>query len=485
MNKKLVLTLLFAVSILSINAQRLLTIEQCRDMALKDNKEAQMNQELVAAATDLRKAALASFFPKISANGAYMWNEKNLIVLPDQVTTGLGSFVGSTGAFTFTDKSVFIDIMKDLFPDKIKQLEGTIGSEYKNIRDNYGTLDIHNIFVGQVGITQPIYVGGRLREAYNLSKGAEKIAKINEEKGTGDILVNVNEAYWRVVSVQEKLKLATQYADLLHQLEANVEAAIEEGVATKADLLKVKVKVNDAEMMKAKAEDGLALSKMALCQICGLSLDEDIILDSSELEAFALIDENEKADVNATSKRAEVQILTEGEKMARSVARLASASLQPNILASANYIISNPSCFNGFENKFGGAFNVGVVVNIPIAHADAIYRYKSAKHTANVAKLKLEETIEKIELQITQSTQKVKESNKKLKRAQSNMENAEETMKMAKEAYEEGVATATDLMMAETGWQQAYSERIDAAVELRMNELTLQKHLGQLDTKQN
>ena len=60
------------------------------------------------------------------------------------------------------------------------------------------------------------------------------------------------------------------------------------------------------------------------------------------------------------------------------------------------------------------------------------------------------------------------------------MEQADEVLRMAQDAYDEGMATSADLMMAETGWQQAYSEKIDAAIELRMNEITLQKHLGVL-----
>lgn len=52
---------------------------------------------------------------------------------------------------------------------------------------------------------------------------------------------------------------------------------IAEGVATKADGLSVKVKVNEAEMTLTKVNDGLSLSKMLLCQLCGLDLSSPII----------------------------------------------------------------------------------------------------------------------------------------------------------------------------------------------------------------
>ncbi|MBQ3929692.1 MAG: TolC family protein [Paludibacteraceae bacterium] len=471
----LLLLALTVASVTAIQAQRKLTIEECQDLALQDNNSNKINNELVAAATDMRKSAFAAFFPKLSANGMYMWNQKNIALLRNQLETGMGTFNAANSSFTFNPES----ILPDIFPTTSSLLADFLGEEYTKLHDRL-TLNIHNVFVGQVGVIQPIYVGGRLREVYNLSKGAEKIAKLKADKGKADVITDVNEAYWRVVAVQEKLKLATRYVDLLKQLESNVSNAIEEGVATKSDLLKVKMKLTDGEMKLAQAEDGLALSKMALCQIIGLDLDTDIELDASKLEQFSIVADTTEASPEAPFQRSEIKLLEEGEKMAKSVARLASAGLQPNILASANYVISNPSCFDGFNNKFDGMFNVGVVVNIPIAHVDAIYRYKSAKHIAKAAQLKLEESVEMIRLQITQSMQKVKQSNRKLKTAQINMEQADEVLRMAQDAYDEGMATSADLMMAETGWQQAYSEKIDAAIELRMNEITLQKHLGVL-----
>lgn len=45
-------------------------------------------------------------------------------------------------------------------------------------------------------------------------------------------------------------KLAEEYVKLLKKLEKNVENMIEEGVATKGDALRVKVKLNEAEVLQ-------------------------------------------------------------------------------------------------------------------------------------------------------------------------------------------------------------------------------------------
>lgn len=472
----LLISLLLPASLIC-SAQRVLNLEQCRELALSDNKKSQINSELVEAAKDFRRSTVAAFFPRLSANGTYMWNQKNFFLLPDELEGNYGTFM-KDGTYHLFDQD-WAELLEHLFPDLSSGVSNDLGQLYQDLRSRT-ELNIHNIFVGQVGIMQPVYLGGRLRETYNLAKGAEKMAELKAQKGDGDIIVDVNEAYWRVVSVQEKLKLATEYVDLLEKLEANVQTAIEEGVATKSDLLKVQLKLNEGRMKKAQAVDGLSLSKMALCQLCGIDLNTDITLDATGLENYVIVADSASINENAAYNRDEVKLLEQGEKMSKSMARLASAGLQPNIVAGVNYVATSPNLFNGFKNEFRGGFNVTVGVNIPIAHADAIYRYKAAKHAANIAKLQLEEAVEKITLQITQSAQKVEDGNNRLRYALSNMESAEETLRLAEEAYNEGVATSTDLMMAQTAWQQAYSEKIDAAINLRMCELTLQQHLGKL-----
>lgn len=64
---------------------------------------------------------------------------------------------------------------------------------------------------------------------------------------------------------------------------------INEGVATKADGLSVRVKVNEAEMTLTKVEDGLSLARMLLCQLCGIDLSSPITLADENMEDIPLL----------------------------------------------------------------------------------------------------------------------------------------------------------------------------------------------------
>ena len=428
------------------------TLPQCRDLAVSKGVSSQSQQELLLSAKYNRQAALAAMFPKFTANASYMWNSANVHLLSNDLPS-----------MTLTDDAGQF-----------------IADGYKMLYDKLSP-DMRQIFVAHVGVTQPIYVGGRLIQMYKIAKASETIASIQSEAKHDDIIYGVDEAYWRVVSVSKKKELAEQYYKLLCQLETDVKEALDEGLVTQSDLLKVTTKRGEAEVKKLQAENGLTLSNMALAQVCGLPLSTAFRLDESGLSETSLPVDSTEADA-AVAGRSEIQLLEQAEKIAKSNAKLMAAGLQPNIVASAGYIYSNPNVENGFSNKWDskGFFSAGVVVNVPIAHADDILRYKAAKHAANAMALKTEETRELLTLQTTQANQKLAEAQQKIALARLTQNNAAEVLRMAQESYEAGMITASELMQAQTAWLAAATDLVDAEVEAKTTETQLRKYLGKL-----
>ena len=142
---------------------------------------------------------------------------------------------------------------------------------------------------------------------------------------------------------------------------------------------------------------------------------------------------------------------------------------------------SHPNLLNGFEKKFGGMWNVGVLVRVPIWNwGDVTYKVRAAKGATAIANLELEEAREKIELQVNQNTFRVKEAYKKLTMAQSNIARAEENLRTANLGFKEGVITPTTVMEAQTAWLQAQSQKIDAEIDVKLSQVDLEKSLGTL-----
>lgn len=347
-------------------------------------------------------------------------------------------------------------------------------------------LDVQNIWVGNVSLVQPVFMGGKIVNYNQITKFAKQLAESMNNLQLQDLIYKTDETYWQVISLVNKKKLADAYVDLLRKMDSDVTAMIYEGVATEADGLSVKVKLNEAEMAQTKVENGLALTRMLLAQICGLSLEEDLSLADEKLDNFPVETTQASADLNeAFMNRNELRSLDLTTKIYKRKERIALAEMLPNVALAANYFVTNPNVFNGFKNDFAGMFNVGVMVKVPLSGWwEGTYRRNSAKAETRIKTLEWQDAREKIELQVNQSVYKVNEAGKKLIASSRNMENAEENLRRANFGFEEGVIPALNLMEAQTAWVSARSSLIDAQIEVKLTEVYLSKALGKLSANE-
>ena len=315
-----------------------------------------------------------------------------------------------------------------------------------------------------------------------ITKYAEELAQEQHHGGMQEVIMSTDQAYWQVISLVNKKKLAEGYLKLLQQLDGDVEKMINEGVATKADGLSVRVKVNEAEMTLTKVEDGLSLARMLLCQLCGIDLSSPITLADENMEDIPLLTTDPHFDLStAYENRPEIRSLELATQIYKQKVNVTRAEHLPSIALMGNYMVTNPSVFNSFENKFKGMWNVGVMVQIPIWHwGEGIYKTRAAKAEARIAQYQLQDAREKIELQVNQAAFKVKEAGKKLVMSSKNMEKAEENLRYATLGFKEGVIATSNVLEAQTAWLSAHSEKIDAQIDVKLTEIYLKKSLGTL-----
>jgi outer membrane protein TolC len=258
---------------------------------------------------------------------------------------------------------------------------------------------------------------------------------------------------------------------------------IAEGVATQADGLKVKVKVNEAEMKLTQAQDGLVLSKMLLCQLCGLPIESEITLaDEDKENILSSLSPDDASMQTAIENRPELKMLQTAIDISKEATKVIRAAYLPHVGLTAGYLGTNPNVYNGFQRRFGGVWNVGVLVHVPIWNwFEGEYKIRASKAATGIARLELSEAQELIELQVNQCKFKVKEARKKLAMATKNVEKAEENLRCANVGFQEGVMTATEVMEAQTAWIQAKSQKIEAETDVQLSQVGLRKALGILN----
>ena len=477
MKKKVLMLGLLSLALIDAHAAgNSWSLDSLRARAVSNNKSLLMAGQKKVAASYTRKSAATNYLPKVSATGAYMYTSRELSLLSDEQKHTLSNIGTGLSA-----------MVPNLAP-----MSSTINSVGQGVVDALHT-DTRNAGIVAVTLTQPIYMGGKIRAYNKITQYAEEAAGTLYDKELQDIIVDVDEAYWNLVALYSKKKLAEGYKALVDKLEGDVEKLVKEGMATKADLLSVKVKVNEAGVTLIQVNNGIELSRMNLCRICGLDMNEPVEVED------AIDEKNQNANImgqvdmfssksdnlvqQAESNRKELQALGLQNRIYDEKIKLAHAEYLPKVALMGGYLASNPSVFNSFERKMKGMWNVGITLNVPIlTWGDRSYKVKSAKAEALMHRYETEEVKEKIELQVNQCRQKLQESMERYQTTLRSVDEAEENLRYANLGMKEGVITLSNVMEAQTAWLKAKSEWVNAQVDVRLANLYLRKAVGSIDT---
>ncbi len=463
--------------VVSMAQTQQLTLEKCRELALQNNKQILIGAEKVRAAGYQKKEAFAAYLPAIDFNGGYFYNQKNLSLFDSAQMLPTKTFDLATQSYQF-------NLVKNPYTgEPIKGPDGQYVPEtVALIPKEAMEFDIHNVFFGAVTLTQPIFMGGKIVAMNKLTGFAEDLARAMHSNEAQNVVYAVDGAYWQVVSLEAKEKLALSYVALLDSLDRDVKAMVAQGVATRSDLLSVDVKLNQAQIDLTKVQNGVALSKMALAQICGLPISDEYTLadDLSAVDTEAEIADNYNME-EVYSRRQDLQALELGAKITGQQKNVARASMMPNVALMGTYSFSTPNMYDGFKNRVGGAFSVGVVVSVPILHWGGNYnKYRAARSQETIMQLKLQDAREMVDLQVKQAAFKAQEALKTYDMTLTNLSKADENLRTASLGFHEGVLVADDVMKAQTAWLQAESEKIDASIDVHLCDVYLSKVLGTL-----
>ena len=483
--RKLILSAALAVAAFPLAAQRVFTLDSCRSMALAGNKQLLAGEKEIEAAGYEHKAARANYLFKVNAVATYFRNSREQHLLSSSTRSRLDNL----GTSMSEPLGQLAQTAGQLHPEIAGQLEEMGGNLVngmndigRGINDAFRT-DTRNVFAGALMLTQPIYMGGKIRAYDQITGYACELAEQKHRAGEQEVILNTDEAYWQIVSLASKKHLAESYVQLLQRMDSDVTKMIKTGVATRANALTVSVKLNEAEMALTKVDNGLSLARMLLCQLCGLPLDTQFTLEDENKELSSTAGGNSAFDMStALSRRPDLRSLELAADIYDKKIKLARSENLPQLALVGNYLLTNPSVFNGFEKKFKGMFNIGVTLSAPLFRwGEGRNKVRAAKAQAAAARYQLDEAREKVELQVNQASFRVTEANKAFARAVKNCERAEENLRTASVGFKAGVIPTSDMLEAQTAWVSAQSEMVDAAIDVRLTQVYLQKSLGTLE----
>lgn len=445
--KKIVLLSALILCCGGVSAQEAaqLDLEQCRTLALEHNRKVQMAQLDAVASDYLVKSAKTKYLPRIDFVGGWV-NPGDRALQPF--------------AFNFD--------VPGLLPQGL-----AMPMDFLSVAPE-------QIFTGGFVLRQPIFLGTKIVQANKIASSLSNIAHEEVILKQADVIGKVDTAYWRVISVQEKVQLAKAYKALLDRLANDLENIYQEGIITRNELLRVQVKQNEVALSLVKAENGLQLSRMALAQLLGMD-EANLVLSSAVISEQELIPRLELLTEQKGDQRVEIAMLNDKLKSTQALKAMVKSQFLPNVFLTAGYVWATPNIYKGSQHNFGGDWAIGIGVRVPLfTWGDRIYQTRMAEQKVQQAKLELAEAQELIALQIKRDQFQYSEALKKIELTKLSVQQAAENLRVVQNTLDEGMKSTKDILEAQAMWERASSDNIDARIEAATALSELEKSTGAL-----
>ncbi|MDE7335684.1 MAG: TolC family protein, partial [Muribaculaceae bacterium] len=295
--KKHILTMLLALSgfagaAAQAPADSVLTLEQCINMAIRNNTAMKMAENNTAAARETRREAFTKYFPEISAAG--------------------------------------------------------FGFRTANYVLQYNALDLLKIelikhgVMGGVQALQPIFMGGQIVNGNQLAKVGEAVAELQAKQSESEVRVTTEKYYWQLATLKATKGTLASGIAMLDTLANQVAVAVDAGILTNNELLKVELQRNDFASQMVDLDNGIKLCRMVLSQYVGAPYTSPVNIDAvvpQQVPAYPidlLIDPAE-----ALVQTNDYQLLVNQVKARRLEKRMEVGKNLPTVLGGAGWYYHN------------------------------------------------------------------------------------------------------------------------------------------------
>jgi len=411
-------------------------LDSAKTLALENNKRIKQAKYKLESSKKVKESAFTNYFPKIEASGFAMRSSDYLL---DIQTPEMNLPVYDGNPVNLPNATQFAYV-----PSLSIQ-----------------SLDYVN--TAMITATQPLYVGGRIRNGNKLANLGEEISQYQLNLSTDQVLTTTEDYYWKLVALKEKKLTLESYEKLLYTLQKEVQDYYDAGLIKKSDLLKVKLELNKIETNKLKLDNGIEMLKMVFCQHIGITYNQSFNVNDSIVsilppESFfittdkALENRNEYKMLNKAIEAEELQ-----KKMARG-----EYLPQFAIGVSGMYL-------DAFEqnNTYGLAF---ASLSIPISDWwGGSKKLQEHDLKIKIAQTNLEDKSELLQLQMTKSYKDLVISYKQIEIAKTSLKQSLEYQKELEDTFDAGLTNTSDLLEARALSQQAKDALIDAKIQYKIN----------------
>lgn len=415
-------------------AQQPLTLQQCRELALQHNEDLKHADNALLQAEMDKQIAFASYLPQLD-----------------------GSLMGVYGKD--------IDLM------------------------GMSTIQMHGMWMAGLTLTQPLYVGGQITTGNKLAAVGLKAKQELLRKTRAEVIKEVDNGYWTLIAVQEKVKMLQAYERQMNALYDQVQLSVDAEMATENDLLRIATKQSEIKYQLQKAQNGVELCRMALCSTLGLDLTDQLQLVDTEITAQAPINLDE--DISA---RPEVALLQQQLEVSKYQVKMAKSGYLPTVALQLGYNHLDNMKIKGFaqdaegnyqpytRNHYNNSTTAMLSVQVPLFHwGSEVKKVKKARLDVRNAELDLQKNTRLLGIEARQAVQNLTSGYQMIETSRLGRDQADQNLANMQLKYDNEMCTLTDLLDAESQWQQARSNEIEALTQYKIYETEYLRVTGRLD----
>lgn len=433
--KKIITTLALSVAAVSqLAAQPLsLTLQDCRKLALEHNEQIKTANNAVEKAKLDRQIAFAQYLPKVD-----------------------GSLTGIH--------------MKD---------QDIIGM----------SLQTRGTYMAGINVTLPLYAGGQLTAANRLAQIGQTVSEEQQRKTRMQVIADVDNSYYTLIAVRSKVQMLQAYAQQMQELYNRVQLSVRVQMATENDLLRIASKQSEINYQLQKATNGEQLCQLALANQIGTDFEQAITPADTVLAPTSMpqLDED-------FSSRPDLHLLQQQVKANELQVKRARANYLPTVALVGTYShYDNLKLKGALKNLDGTPINVNhtfsggrpyalLSVNVPIFHWGAeLKKVKKAKLDLSDSQLQLEQYERGMRIEVRQAVLNLTDGQRMVETATIGQQQADENLRVMRQKYDNQLCTMTDLLDAQSQWQQARSNLIEAQTQQKIYETEYLRVTGRLE----
>ena len=414
-------------------AKYALSLKYAVELALKNNKDIQIQQQEVAFARANIQAAGSKFFPALSMG------------------------------YSYTYYDAFMPLTSFSLPSAKKDPGIFMG--YKN--DNQAN----------ISGSQMIYDGGA--SIANLKKARVSL-KIQEETLRSRILeteFEVRRLYYGLLLAYETLRITRDLVDQAQAHYENVKSRFEQGTSSKFDVLQSKVQVSLFIPQLVNAENSIELIAADIKKLLYIGMQDKVEAVESlsyspiEIREITFLDE-------AYSNSPQMKLKALGIDLEKWSIEEAKSGWYPNISANMNYMYRSDSLTNMFNTRHDN-LSIGAAGTVSIFDGMST-KAKVDEASARYAQAILgrENVLEQIARDIKQGCLDLREAQAIIISQKDNLEEAKEALKISYISYDNGVGINLDVIDSQVALSQVQKNIASAIYDYLTAEAYLDRTMG-------